>query len=513
VFGETRKGGAIRILNAGEKLFQSDPGDGESETADDLLIRQLHDVASECKASRAKLILAVGRGSVDSATFTVPPSTDAELPTLVENMAQRQLTGLGDDPTIDFVSFPPQEDGSRRVSVMALASPESKLIHRLVEASGCQSSSAVVVTHPLRTFAPPLPEGAQSATLVVSKGLQATHILVVQHGCPVLSRTLRLAPGASREDEAAFIAGEIQRTILTIGDHLQQGADISNAVLVGSHLETAALAESLEGRIDATVSQVSAADVVETESSEAAQGSYAPLIAALSEDSHGIQPAVDFLHPKRPPTQVGKRNKILAIAAGLLLLVGGGWYYVYLLFAEVDGRIADVQPQLKEITEAVKATTGMRRQASGLARWDASRMNWLDELRDLTIRMPSSPELTVRQFAATPAGSGYTVTFQGTSRSPKAHREMEVGIQDKYHTTRTPSFSESGSGRNTQWNFRTTLQIRRRSKKEYKAHRSLVSSEQPEQPEASSKTKQSSRSKSKKQSGETTDRQKDATQS
>ncbi len=504
------------MLSAGDKLFRPDPDDDDAASVADLLVQQLQEVVSECKASRAKLILAVGRGSVDSATFRVPPSTEAELPTLVENIAQRQLTGLGDDPTIDFVSFPPQEDGSRSVSAMALASSDSKLIRRLVEASGCQTASAVVVTHALRTFAPAAPEGDETATLVVSKGLQASHILVVQHGSPVLSRTLRLAPGASREDEAAFIAGEIQRTVLTIGDHLDNDVAISHAVLVGSHLETAALAESLEGRIDATVSQVSAAEFVETESAEATQGSYAPLIAAVREAATGIQPAVDFLHPKRPPTQIGQRNKVLAIAAGLLLLVGGGWYYVHSLFADVRGRIAEVQPGLESVTEFLKETAGMRKQAAGLARWDTSRMNWLDELRDLTIRMPSSPELTVQQFAATPAGSGYTVTFQGTSKSPEAHRSMEIGIQDKYHTTRTPSFSETGSGQNTQWNFRTTLQIRRRSKKEYRAHRSLEEKQQPEKPEPSgtpSGTKKSSNTRQRKQSTESIEQPKEVTQS
>lgn len=515
VFAETRKGGVIRVLNAGEKLFPSNPDDEEPESADDLLVRQLQEVSAECKASRAKLILAVGRGSVDSATFIVPPSTESELPTLVENMAQRQLTGLGDDPTIDFVSFPPQEDGSRSVSAMALASPDSKLIQRLVEASGCQTASAIVVTHPLRTFAPTLPEGDESATLVVSKGLQAAHILVVQHGSPVLSRTIRLAPGASREEEAAFIAAEIQRTVLTIGEHLNNDIAIGNAVLVGSQFETTALAEALEGRVEASVSQVSAAEFVEAESAEATQGTYAPLIAALREEATGTQPAVDFLHPKKPPTQVGKRNKLLAIAAGVLLLVGGGWYYVHSLFAEVEGRIADVEPQLKDITEFLKETASMRKQAAGLARWDASRMNWLDELRDLTIRMPSSPELTVRQFAATPAGSGYTVTFQGTSKSPEAHRAMEVGIQDKYHTTRTPSFSQTGSGKNLQWNFRTTLQIRRRSKKEYRAHRALENREKAtklESSDAPRKTK-SSKSRKRKSSAESTGHSKEATQS
>ena len=473
VLAETQKRGAVRVLEAGEKPFAgtSDDDAAGAETAD--VVQRLREVVSDLKANRAKLILCVGRGSVDSTRFTVPPATSEELPTLVRNMAQRQLTGLGEDAAIDFVSFPPLDDGSCQVSAMAMAAADEQLIHRMVKASGCANASAVVVTHPLRTFVPPQDETDRSATLVISKGLQSAHILVVQHQRPVLSRTLRLAVGASRETEAQFICGEIQRTILTVGDQLERGVEITNAILVGSALETEALAGSLEGRIDVEVSRVSAADLIEGEAGEAVRGAYAPLLAAIRESAADVIPAVDFLNPRRPPTSTGQRKRLMAGAAVLLLTLGAGWFYTHSLFAEWNDRIADLEPQLESMTENVEKTAAMRRLAVGVARWERSRMNWLDEIRDITIRMPSSSEVSVRQFAATPSGSGFTVTFQGTSRSPEAHRAMEVGIQDRYHTTRTPSFSESRKGRDVVWNFRTTLQIRQRANKDYTAHKKL----------------------------------------
>ncbi|MEO2033751.1 MAG: hypothetical protein ABGZ35_16870 [Planctomycetaceae bacterium] len=471
VLAETQKRGAVRVLEAGEKPFggtQEDNATG-AESAD--VVQRLREIVSDLKASRAKLILCVGRGSVDSTRFTVPPATAEELPTLVRNMALRQLTGLAEDAAIDYVSFPPLDDGSCQVSAMAVAAADEQLIHRMVKASGCTRASAVVVTHPLRTFVPLQDETDRSATLVISKGSESAHILVVQHQRPVLSRTLRLAVGASRETEAQFISLEIQRTILTVRDQLERGVEISNAILVGSELETEALAGSLEGRIDAKVTRSSAADLIDGEAGEAAQGAFAPLIAALLESAAAVTPAVDFLNPRRPPTSTGQRQRLMAAAAVLLLTIGAGWYYTNSLFAEWNDRIAELAPQLESMTENVGKTAPMRRLAAGLTRWERSRMNWLDEIRDITIRMPSSSEVSVRQFAATPAGSGFTVTFQGTSRSPEAHRAMEVGIQDRYHTTRTPSFSESRKGKEVVWNFRTTLQIRQRANKDYTAHK------------------------------------------
>lgn len=469
VLADTQKRGAVRVLAAGEKPIDSDSAD-EAATQTSPVVERLREVVGELKAGKASLILCVSRGSVDSAVFTAPPATEAELPTLVHNMARRQLTGLGDEATIDYVSFPPADDGGRRISAMAMAASDEQLVHQMADASGCADAHALIVTHPLRTFAPSQEDDRQSASLIVSKGLQSAHILVVQHQRPVLSRTLRLAPGASRDDEARFVAGEIQRTILTIGDQLEQDTHITNAVLVGSALETSPLAGALEGRIDATVTQTSASELVTGDVVEAGQGAYAALIAAVLEAGAGTTAAVDFLHPKQPPTASGRWNRLIAIAAVLLLAIGSGWYYVHSMFAEWHTKIADLEPELEMMKENVANTASMRRQAAGLMRWERSRMSWLDELRDLTIRMPSSPELSVRQFAATPSRNGFTVTFQGTSRSPEAHRAMELGIQDRFHSTRTPSFSESRNGDNVVWNFRTTLQIRQRSRKDYKAH-------------------------------------------
>lgn len=472
VLAETQKRGSVRVLNAGEKpLQETSQDDGEQASPD--VGQRLRETVGELKAGRATLLLCLSRGAVDSATFTVPPASDAELPTLVEHMARRQLTGLADDATIDFVSLKQQEDGSREISAMAMAPAEEQQVRRMVDAAGCASAKAIVVTHPLQAFTEPPADDDSSATLIVSKGLQSAHILVVRQQRPLLSRTLRLAPGASRDAEAQFIAGEIQRTMLTIAGQLDDDVNITKAVLVGSRLETEPLATSLNGRIDATITQTSAADAVEGELAESAQGAYAPLIAAVLDEARGSLPAIDFLNPKRPPTSTGRRNKLVLAGVAAVLVCGAGAFYVHSMFDEWNTKIAGLEEQLAQLDEQVNSTASMRRQAVGLGRWERSRMNWLDELRDITIRMPSSPELTVGQFAATPSGSGFTVAFKGTTQSPEAHRAMELGIQDRYHTTRTPSFRENRIGDKVVWNFTTTLQIRQRAKKDYTAHKNL----------------------------------------
>jgi len=102
VYADAEKGGSLRIINAGEKeiLDGSDesPPTDDAEDADGNESRPtiadlLKSLVSELHASKATLLLCVSRGAVDSVTMTVPPASDTELPTLVRNLATRQLSG------------------------------------------------------------------------------------------------------------------------------------------------------------------------------------------------------------------------------------------------------------------------------------------------------------------------------------------------------------------------------------------------------------------------------------
>src|SRR6185503_14759207 len=57
---------------------------------------------------------------------------------------------------------------------------------------------------------------------------------------------------------------------------------------------------------------------------EGSSGRFAALLGALWDEAEGAAPAIDFLHPRRPPPpKRSKRPLVMAgVAAGLLLLFG-----------------------------------------------------------------------------------------------------------------------------------------------------------------------------------------------
>ena len=482
ILADTTKDGRFRVVTCGERALETD---GDPDGVYSGIQSQVKQVVSELKATKARLLLCVNRGAVDSVRFTVPPCTDAELPVIVRNMAQRQMSGITEDTTIDFLSTPYVEGEPRIVDVMAMADSDEKRVRLIVEESGCHDARILIVTHPLRIFAPPKPAGDNSATLVISKGEQTAHFLVVQNGLPVLSRTVRLAPNARAVDESQFITAEIQRTLLTAGERLLDG-DFTDAIVVGTELEANALVNELSDRFPATVKRVSPEILVDGEAGDTGIGAYAPLIAALREESTETIPAIDFANPRRPPEPVNYRNRIIAAIAAAAIFVGGGWYYLHAQMSARETENALLRTELDDLKDTVRKNRSRRNLAKVMTAWENSRMSWLDELRDITQRMPSSPAVTVDQFSGSPSGSAFVVSFNGTGQSPDAIIQMENALRDAYHEPKTPGTREVKNGNESAWTFQTTMKVKRRSADQYRkrqtpiGQRSEMNSNNPE---------------------------------
>ncbi|MEZ6129605.1 MAG: hypothetical protein R3C59_13060 [Planctomycetaceae bacterium] len=488
VLGESTKGNALRVLQSGERLLYGEPTAEGAETSQNsgpgsespdaakmgnlpaALLTAVQSIVREHKASKARLLICVNRGLVEAASFSVPPADARELPVIVNNMASRHLSGLSKDCVVDFVPQTDADGRTVRVTAVALPKVEQDLVKRLAKESGCAEARAIVVTHPLRLFAPPGDATGSSVSLVVSKGRQSGQLLLVRGGSPFLSRSLRLPRGVKGEREAVHLAAEVQKTLFAMESDAGEDLDITDAVVIGAEIECSSLQAELSTQLGMEVRRVSATSVVEGEVGEAAVSAYAPLIAACAEDTLKIPPAVDFLNPRQPPKTVSRTQKILAIAAALLLLLGGGWYYVNSMFAEARAENVRLKARSQELDELVKDTRSKRNLAKVLAAWEGNRISWLDELRDLTIRTPSSPDLTIDQFSAAASGSDFVVSFRGTSQRPEVIRAMEEQLRDKYHSPKTPGIREVRVGRDSQWVFQTTMGVKHRPKNTYTSH-------------------------------------------
>ncbi|MFN9292908.1 MAG: hypothetical protein ACK6EB_32930 [Planctomyces sp.] len=467
------RGGRLKLVDAGLRL----PADPQSATAAADLLRQ---VVQETRCEKQRLLILIGRGAIESTTFDVPPATDDELPSLVQNLALQNLPGLTDESALDFIAYPARADGTRTVSAMAIMAEEQSQIRALRESSGCRNTAILAAPHALRAFTAvreatawtPDMAGAWDGqtpvdtTLLVARGEEQADVLVSTNGLPLLSRTIRLPKGMPQSDAAQFLIGETQRTLISAGGHLAQRTRISRVVLIGAAEETQGLAQTFADHYQCAVEHVSVLDLamdVAANSPETAPDTadYAPLLAAISEAARGIRPAIDFAAPRRPQPPRSRRGRWLALSAGSLLLIGGGGAYVRAQFEEIDEENQRLAERLQELNELIRDTEPRRALVTGMTAWEKNRFSWPDELLDLTTRIPARPGITVQQLSVAAAGPGTSVaTFSGIGRPPELIAQMERSLRDERHDIRIPGIREQLVGKELQGSFQATLTIR-----------------------------------------------------
>jgi hypothetical protein len=474
VFVDADRRGSVRLLEAGQEDIAVE---GDQTT---LIAEAVQKLTNRLKADKARLLILMNRGAVDSATFTVPPATDAELPLLVQNLAVRDIPGATDQTPIDFIAYPQEPNGHRTVSAMALVADDQAVVKRIVDQSGAKFHRVLVSTHPLRSFIPELMKiqqekeaSSEAATLVVSRGHDVADLLMCRGSLPLLSRTIRLPAELPAVDIHRYLCSETQRTLIAASGQLTVPAKVTQVVVVGNESQTYGLDERLAEQFDAigaTVSPLSLlakSELPET-NSIADSGDFASLLAAAFEDANDVAPAVDFANPRRPPKQKSRTKIIAAISLSVLGLIGGGSYYVWSQFDEIDQENARLVTRLNDLNEMVKETDSRRQLVRLVDSWEKNRISWPDELRDLTKRIPASPEIIVQQLTISPAGPGTAVaTFRGVGKQAEKISQMEAGLRDKYHDIRIPGVREQQEGDKVTATFQATLTIRKRPASQY----------------------------------------------
>jgi len=475
VHADADKHGRLRVVDAGQEELTAE---GEAGA---VIVGGVQQLVNRLKADKSKLLILMNRGSVDSATFHVPRASDSELPTLIQNIAIRDIPGATDQTPIDFIAYPALPDGTRSVSAMALVAEDHALVRQLIAQSGCKSPRVLISTHPLRAFVPELlhieqrnSDSPDSATLVISRGDDVAEVLLSSHGLPLLSRTIRLAADVPQLEINRYLRSETQRTLISAGGQMAHPAKIAHVVIVGNEQQTEGLDDALADHFQVVaavvrpVSLLADADTSQPPASIVNSGSFAPLLAAAYEEARSVAPSVDFANPRRSPEKVSPVRKLIALSVVAASLIGGGYYYVWSQFNEIDEENSRLVIRLNELNEIVKETQAKRQLATLVAAWEANRISWPDELRDLTKRIPERPDLVVQQLTISSAGPGTAVaTFRGVSKQPELISKMEASLRDKYHDIRVPGVREQQAGDKVISTFQATLTIRKRPTSQY----------------------------------------------
>jgi hypothetical protein len=422
------------------------------------------------KAARATTIVGVDRSQIELVTLSVPPASDAELPEIVWNEAMRTTSAIGEDFVLDFV---PHADAAGAVQqVTAAGMSRARLEQLQAVLSGAGASAKSVTVRPYATAALVLASLAEQVqpSLVINVLADEVDLIVLSGGQTVFWRTLRQTDVSRDASAARRLLAEIQRTRVVAQSHTG-GKPIEAAYLCGGLDEHPALVDVLRGELPLELTLVDPFQGLGGQAAPEHPGRYSALVGMLASEAAGRRQAIDFLHPRQRPAPPDRRRTfVLAGAAASVVLLFGG-YQVWSKFAAADTEIETLEAQLDELDDQFKRAGQRQKVIAAIDDWSTADVNWLDELRDLSLRFPSGRDAVVERLALSQGrGEGATIDMVGIVRDPVVVSHFENQLRDEHHQISSRHMQQRLEENDYTWHFESSIVVAPRAAGQYLSH-------------------------------------------
>lgn len=422
------------------------------------------------KVDRVVTLVGVDRASIELMHFALPPANDAELPPLVANQAMRESQIVTEDSALDFLPMNEDPTQPREVTVAVLSSEQLQRIHTTCAAAGIKPSRMLLRPYAssslfLRTASPP-----EAVCLLINLVADEVDLTVLDRNRVVFARTLRLPETDDEKKATQWLVSEIGRTLAVWPQSSPGVGPVEGIYIFGGPGDHEHLVDRIrqELSLPATVlDPFVAVDVAQNLVPENS-GRFASLLGMLLDEATGERHAIDFLHPRRGPAPPNRLRQaiIAAAAAALVVLVGG--LFMWDKLATLDAGNRELAAEAKRLGRLAKQAEKKKELVQAIRGWEAHDVNWLDELRDLSLRFPSSRDVMVLRMSMAPArGGGGTIDLSGLVRDPSIVVRMEQNVRDQYHEVRSKRVHERHGEKAYTWRFDTLMIVSKREKRRY----------------------------------------------
>ncbi|MCL2348018.1 MAG: hypothetical protein FWC50_07110 [Planctomycetaceae bacterium] len=429
--------GSIKVLKAESSPLEVDDTTSESPKVDyGLSLKNLlkrHDI------SKANLLLGLNRSAVEMMAFTLPKAKEEELPDLVKNQVMRDSTSYSETSAVDFVTSPSFDRGTLRTLAATITRNQLKQYRNVGQTAGIRIKRIEFCPLAFAELYRRSNLVSDEPVLLVRCTTDEADMLVIAENHLVFLRSIKFPATLPHDEKNARLYAEISRTVAVSRQELE-GSPLEKIIIFGDTVEFQSLQERLTDSELQTIivnpttlpciqwsvwpsSQLSPSqlspppqtiDVREkTDSQDDAPhpdkemlikipenpgnlpGRYAALLGMILGEQSKSSARIDFLHPREKPQQLN----IARFAVLFLVLIGILGYGAY---AWNQGKLRQLQEELARLTEENKALTDeyqkalpQFRQLWSAHQWDSQQMIWLDELRDISVRLPSEQELVI----------------------------------------------------------------------------------------------------------------------
>ena len=439
-------GGSIRVrttFSADRPDVEDSSSDLESDAAADST--WLSAAMSRAGVTSRQAFVVLSQQDVVTRWLEVPAVPDEELPEIVRWQAGTKSTLSVDQLIVDYLPLPVADEAETRSVLLATVARETVAeIGRELSEAGLELSGVGVGSLALGDLALRLTQGhGTSDGLVIAADSNQMEVTVHRQGVTVLTHSASLAG----ESDPVRVAGQaISRALFAAGNSV---GDLrpESAVLLGSLGE--GLVEAVRGRL-ARADMEPRLDVVSLTDTPgvsfrdppaddlAGTAALAAAMGGLLTTADQVAERVDFLDPhKPPPPQRRVSNQTLVrVAIGVLLLVGLIYGAQVMGSRELEAEIASLETQVKmqrmEFFGARATTNGPLPSTVKVDRWQADRVQWLDQLHELSPLIGESDDLILTEVHMNhdvKQGKG-RITVTGLTNDPRPVTRMTSRIRD-----------------------------------------------------------------------------------
>ncbi len=354
---------------------------------------RLRDQLKSAGVAAAPLLVCVGRDRVVLKEIRIPSVPEHEEPAIVRFQAMKEFTDGGDEVVLDYVPLGPATAEGRRIQVMSVRKDVLKAFRALAEAAGLKVAALTPrpfallagLKQAIRTGLAPAPEPADAPIGLLVRGPKWGEFTIARNG--FLGMTRSIAGPALSSDQA--ILGEIRRNLAL---YASQNQDTPVRTLYLAEPDSpGGLRDRLQDSLSIPVHAYE--PLVGIPAPDGPQGTFAGL-AGLFAQQASSESTINFAQPRepRPPRDPNKRLlAICAVAALLLIAAFGG--YSYLKVSSMKAEVDRIRIKLDTANSDLRKLEPDEKRIKALDAWTATNINWLDELYDMTARMPDTKTL------------------------------------------------------------------------------------------------------------------------
>ncbi|MFO0930338.1 MAG: hypothetical protein U0736_25475 [Gemmataceae bacterium] len=366
----------------------------------------LRERLKEAGIAPAPVLACLGRNRFIVKEIRFPAVPEPEEPAIVRFQTIKELTEAPEDVVIDYLVIGNGSATERKAAALVIRKEVLLAYRTLCEAAGLKLAAltprVIGIATRVKAARATTDVPADAAVAVVVLGSVSAELCILQGDRFLLNRAL---------SAGANLSAEVRRTLAVHAG--QSGQPVAAVFLAGDDAVRRQLADSLEVPVHPFDPLADApADSVPADG----RGLFAGPVGVLALRATGDLP-VNFVAPREPKPPSNPNLRLIRMAAvAVATLFLGVIVLGQVLNASWSTQLAELEEQKTEVEAKLLTTRENAKRLKAIDDWD--NLVWLDELYDLTARIPDVNQLRLTSISTEPL-----------ARNPKSRAVARVTIK------------------------------------------------------------------------------------